>query len=245
MAHSVHSAERELARTKDLLASHARVHELIARAAPLEQVLTELVAGIERYDGSVIPCAVLLDPESNTLHPGAGPALPPEYLAAIDGVVIGPEVGSCGAAAWSGRMMITEDMEQDPKWAPILPLTRAANLRHCWSNPIKAPDGEVLGTLALYGPNARAPQPEHLVLLQDGARVAGIAIERHRAMERLVHDATHDALTRPRHPRAIFQLVGAAPRERARRHRPRRALRRPRRPQAAERQPRARPHGRV
>src|SRR3954452_13112849 len=108
MAHSVHTAERELARTKDLLASHARVHELIARAAPLEQVLTELVAGIERYDGSVIPCAVLLDPESNTLHPGAGPSLPPEYLAAIDGVVIGPEVGSCGAAAWSGRMMITE-----------------------------------------------------------------------------------------------------------------------------------------
>src|SRR5690349_2021514 len=115
MSQPAQTAERELARTKDLLASHARMHELIARAAPLEDVLTELVTGIERYDGSVMPCAVLLDPESNTLHPGAGPSLPPEYVAAIDGVVIGPDVGSCGAAAWSGKMMITEDMEEDPK----------------------------------------------------------------------------------------------------------------------------------
>jgi diguanylate cyclase (GGDEF)-like protein len=215
MSQPAQTAERELARTKDLLASHARMHELIARAAPLEDVLTELVTGIERYDGSVMPCAVLLDPESNTLHPGAGPSLPPEYVAAIDGVVIGPDVGSCGAAAWSGKMMITEDMEEDPKWAPILPLTRAANLRHCWSNPIKAPDGEVLGTLALYGPDARSPQPEHLVLLEDGARVAGIAIERHRAMQRLLHDATHDALTGLLNRRTIFQLVESALEERA------------------------------
>jgi diguanylate cyclase (GGDEF)-like protein len=215
MAPTAQTAEHELARTKDLLASHARVHELIARAAPLQEVLTELVAGIERYDGSVIPCAVLLDPDSNTLHPGAGPSLPDDYLAAIDGVVIGPNVGSCGSAAWSGQMTITEDMEQDPKWAPILPLTRAANLRHCWSNPIKAPDGEVLGTLALYGPSPRSPQPEHLVLLEDGARVAGIAIERHRALERLVHDATHDPLTGLLNRRTIFQLVESALEERA------------------------------
>lgn len=63
-------------------------------SAPLSDVLSELVAGIERYEPSVIPCVVLLDRETNTLHPGAGPSLPPHYLASIDGGVIGPNVGT-------------------------------------------------------------------------------------------------------------------------------------------------------
>jgi len=187
-------ANLEAARIRDLVASHNRLHELIARAAPLPDVLGELVAGIERYEPSVIPCVVLLDRETNTLHPGAGPSLPPHYLASIDGVVIGPNVGTCGSAAWSGDLTITEDIAEDPRWAPIRAFAVDAGLRHCWSTPIKAHDGEVLGTLALYGPRPRRPLPGHLSLMQDGARLAGIAIERQRTMEALVHDARHDGL---------------------------------------------------
>ena len=94
-------ANEEAQRFHDLVVSQHRVHELIAGGAPLKEVLNELVAGIERHDPSVIPCVVLLDRESNTLHPGAAPSLPPHYLTAIDGVVIGPNVGACGSAAWS------------------------------------------------------------------------------------------------------------------------------------------------
>src|ERR1019366_2002823 len=83
-------------------------------------------------------------------------------------------------------------------------------LRHCWSMPIKAPDGEVLGTLALYGPRPRHPLPEHLALMQDGARLAGIAIERHRTMERLIHDARHDSLTGLPNRAAIFEQLDDA-----------------------------------
>jgi diguanylate cyclase (GGDEF)-like protein len=197
-------ATEEAARVQELVASHNRVHELIARAAPLQDVLGELVEGIERYDASVIPCVVLLDRESSTLHPGAGPSLPPHYLAAIDGVVIGPNVGTCGSAAWHGRLTITEDMAEDPKWAPIRDFAMGAGLRHCWSMPIKAPGGEVLGTFALYGPRPRSPLPEHLALMQDGARMAGIAIERHQTMQRLMHDARHDGLTGLPNRTAIF-----------------------------------------
>jgi diguanylate cyclase (GGDEF)-like protein len=203
-------ANQEAARVRDLVASHNRLHELIAQAAPLSDVLRELVEGIERYEPSVIPCVVLLDRESNTLHPGAGPSLPPHYLASIDGVVIGPNVGTCGSAAWSGRLTITEDIAEDPKWAPIRDFVLLAGLRHCWSMPIKAPDGEVLGTLALYGPQPRHPLPEHLVLMQDGARLAGIAIERHRTMERLIHDARHDSLTGLPNRAAIFEHLDHA-----------------------------------
>ena len=200
----------ETARVRDLVASHSRVHDLIARAAPLPDVLTEVVRGIERHDPSLIACVVLLDPETSTLHPGAGPSLPAPYLGAIDGVVIGPSVGTCGSAAWSGRLTITEDIAEDPKWAPVRDFATGFGLRHCWSMPIKAPGGLVLGTLAFYGRRPRRPLPEHLALLADWARVAGIAIERHRALERLMHDARFDALTGLPNRTAIFEALEKA-----------------------------------
>ena len=189
-------ANDEAQRFHDLVISQHRVHELIAGGAPLGEVLVELVQGIESHDPSVLGCVVLLDRESNTLHPGAGPSLPPHYLAAIDGVVIGPNVGACGSASWSGQLTISDDISTDPRWAPIRDFVLKAGLGHCWSMPIKAPAGEVLGTLALYGPKARRPLPAHIALMEDGARLAGIAIERHRALERLIHDARRTVAVR-------------------------------------------------
>ena len=203
-------ADRETRRIRDLLASQNRVHELIASAAPLNEALDKLTGGIERYDPSVLPCVVLLDRESSTLHPASGPSLPPDWLAAIDGAVIGPNIGSCGAAAWSGQLVVTEDIERDPKWAPIREPALAFDLRHCWSMPIKSRDGDVLGTLALYGRRPRAPRAEQLSLMDDCARLAGIAIERHRTMEQLRHDARHDGLTGLANRTAIFEHLDEA-----------------------------------
>jgi diguanylate cyclase (GGDEF)-like protein len=203
-------AREETARVRNLVASHNRLHELIARDAPLREVLSELVEGIKEYEPSVMPCVVLLDRESSTLHPGAGPSLPPQWLEAIDGVVIGPNIGSCGSAAWSGELVISEDLSTDPKWAPIREFAASCNLSHCWSMPIKGADGLVLGTFALYGPLPRVPQPEHITLMQDGARLAGIAIERQRTMERLIHDARYDGLTGLPNRRAIVERLELA-----------------------------------
>ena len=203
-------AEDDAHRARELVACHNRLHELIARDAPLCEVLDELAKGIERYEPSVIPCIVLLNRESHTLHPGAGPSLPPEWLAAIDGVVIGPNIGSCGSAAWSGELVISEDMARDPKWEPIRDFAIGCGLRHCWSMPITDADDAVLGTFALYGPAPRLPQPEHVKLMEDGARLAGIAIERHLTMEKLIHDARHDGLTGLPNRRAIFDQLQLA-----------------------------------
>ncbi|MGZ4171152.1 MAG: putative bifunctional diguanylate cyclase/phosphodiesterase [Solirubrobacteraceae bacterium] len=203
-------AHDETVRLRTLVASHNRLHELIARDAPLRDVLTELAVGIEEYEPSVSACVVLLDRKSSTLHPGAGPSLPPHWLQAIDGVVIGPNIGSCGSAAWSGELVISADMGADPKWAPIREFAESCGLRHCWSMPIKGADGLVLGTFALYGSQPRAPGPEHITLLEDGARLAGIAIERRRTMERLIQDARYDGLTGLPNRRAIFERMELA-----------------------------------
>jgi diguanylate cyclase (GGDEF)-like protein len=203
-------ARNEAGRVQQLVASHNVVHELIARAAPLRDVLIEILESVERYDPSVKASLLMLDATSRTLHSGLGPSLPPEWLAAIDGVVIGPNVGTCGSAAWSGQLTITGNIAEDPSWAPIRDKAKAAGLGHCWSMPIKSAAGDVLGTLALYGPRPRLPVPEQLAWLEDWARLAGIAIERRQALGRLTHDARHDGLTGLPNRMAIFEALDEA-----------------------------------
>jgi diguanylate cyclase (GGDEF)-like protein len=203
-------SRKQAQRVHELMKSHSQLHHMIARDAPLPDVLLELCHVIERYDPSLVPSVLLIDPGSNTLHSGIGPSLPPEYLAAIDGVVIGPNIGTCGPAAWFGRLTISPDLASDPKWAPIIELVQSAGLAHCWSMPIKAAGEEVLGTLAFYGRQPREPLPEHLELIEDCAQVAAIAIERNQTLERLSHDARHDGLTGLANRRAIFEELDAA-----------------------------------
>jgi diguanylate cyclase (GGDEF)-like protein len=207
---SLHRSREQALRVHQLMKSHSHIHHMIARDAPLPDVLLELCQIIERYDPTLVPSVLLLESASNTLHSGIGPSLPPEYLAAVDGVVIGPNIGTCGPAAWFGRLTISPDLASDPRWAPIIELVRSAGLAHCWSMPIKAAGDEVLGTLAFYGRQPREPLPEHVELLEDCARVAAIAIERSQTLDRLSHDARHDGLTGLANRRAIFEELDAA-----------------------------------
>jgi diguanylate cyclase (GGDEF)-like protein len=203
-------AKKDAQRVQELVTSHNKVHDLIATGASLRDVLVEVLESVERYDPSIKASVRLLDRTSNTLHSAFGPSLPDEYLASINGAPIGPNVGTCGPAAWFGKLTITANIAEDPKWAPIRDEAESAGLAHCWSTPIKTSGGDVLGTLAFYGPTPRQPLPEHLTLLEDWARVAGIAIERSEALERLVHDARHDSLTGLPNRMAIFEALDEA-----------------------------------
>jgi len=207
---SLRLAKAEIERVQELVSSHHHVHDMIARAAPLPDVLTAICETIEHYDPTLVTCILLLDPVSSTLYAGIGPSLPADYLAATDGLVIGPNIGACGRAAWYGELALSPDLAADPNWAPVLPLARSAGVASCWSMPIKAAGGQVLGTLAFYGRQPREPQPEHLSLLSDWARVAGIAIERSRSLDRLTYDARHDALTGLPNRAAIFEELDEA-----------------------------------
>jgi diguanylate cyclase (GGDEF)-like protein len=203
-------AESETERVRQLVSSHHHIHDMIARAAPLPEIFTAICETIANYDATLMPSVLLLNQTSSTLHSGVGPALPAAYLAATEGVVIGPNIGTCGPAAWFGELTISRDVAEDPRWAPILELAKLAGISHCWSTPIKGAAGEVLGTLACYGRQPRDPLPEHLALMEDWSRVAGIAIERSRSLERLTYDARHDGLTGLPNRVAIFEELDEA-----------------------------------
>src|SRR3546814_20846342 len=59
----------------------------------------QLCLEIEALLPDVVCTLMTVDP-AGLLHPLATPSLPDAYALAIDGVMIGPEVGSCGTAAY-------------------------------------------------------------------------------------------------------------------------------------------------
>ncbi len=159
-----------------------RVLEMIALGRPVPEVLEALVRAVERQSADgMIGSVLLLDAEGKRLRHGAAPGLPAVYCAAIDGLEIGPQVGSCGTAAHTGRRVIVSDIRSDPLWAAFRELAAAHDLRACWSTPIKSRTGKVLGTFAMYYREPRAPSAADLELIERTEHLAGIVLERDRA----------------------------------------------------------------
>jgi PAS domain S-box-containing protein len=165
-----------------LLARENKILELIARGAALSKVLTEIAYAAEAYCDADVRCSILLLDESGTrlLH-GAAPSLPKDYNDLINGVEIGPEVGSCGKAAFHRKPVFVADIETEPSWAGLKHLALPLGLRAAWSMPIFSSGGEVLGTVGIYAMQPGLPSERARQVIDLLARTAGIAIERHRS----------------------------------------------------------------
>ncbi len=163
----------------------APVLELLASGAPLNDILESIVRGMERIDSTMLCSILLLDPEGQHLLHGTAPSLPDFYNDAIHGVRIGPGVGSCGTAAYSGQRVVVEDIQTHPYWAPYKELANKAGLGSCWSEPIMSSSGKVLGTFAIYHRQACTPEEKDIALIAQASRLATIAIERSQAAEAL------------------------------------------------------------
>lgn len=185
----------ERKRQEELRRCHATLLEMIARGQPLPKVLDALTQLVEQQLSDISASVLLMEEGSDRLRHGSAPSLPDTYVKLIDGVEIGPRVGSCGTAAWRQSRVIVSDIENDPLWHSFADLALVFGFRACWSNPIMAPDGEVLGTVALYARSVREPTELELELMAVATDIAGIAIERARSEERIRHMAHHDALT--------------------------------------------------
>ena len=111
--------------------------------------------------------------------------MPETYNAAVDGVAIGPNVGSCGTAVYRCEQVIVTDIASDPLWQNFRDFTLGFGLRACWSAPILSSQGQVLGTFAMYYAQPRSPENFELELIEAVRNLAGIAIERKQAEESL------------------------------------------------------------
>jgi len=134
-----------------------------ARGDSLEHVLGKCLLAVEDMsDGDLLTSILLLDPDGLRLWHGAAPNLPGSYCKAIDGIEIGPCVGSCGTAAFRGAPVYVADIETDPLWADYRDLAIAHGLRACWSTPIRDSANAIIGTFAIYHRSVGSPTRDEL-----------------------------------------------------------------------------------
>ena len=176
------SAMRMLA----LLKRERAVLAQIGAGAPLPSVLTELALAVEAQSTAPLVASIqLLDDSGKRLVQGVGPSLPRAYLEALEGLEIGPAVGSCGTAAFTGEPVYVNDIASNPLWRDFRDLALSHGLRACWSLPIKGADQRVLGTFAVYYAAPRQPSPSELEAIGLVAQTAALAIQRERSEKAL------------------------------------------------------------
>jgi len=162
-----------------------RLLALLGSAAPLNELLDGLARDVETWSKGVHCTFLVVDATRRVLQPGAAPSLPLSYVDAIGQVAIAVGQGSCGTAAALREMVFVEDVERSDLWASHAHIALSYGLRACWSAPIVDDAGTVLGTLALYFRERRAPTQGDIEFIQGASSLASFVIQRHRDSARL------------------------------------------------------------
>ena len=183
-------AERERGgRSQRLLEGENEILRLIVERAPLPVILTQVARVTEQHGSEgLLVSILLLDDDGIHLRHGAAPSLPDAYNRAIDGVEIGPSVGSCGTAAYRREPVVVGDIARDPLWTNFRELAQLHGLRACWSTPVLSNRGQVTATFALYYRTPAVPSPDDRCVVQIMTRTCALAIE-HKRAERTLADS--------------------------------------------------------
>jgi diguanylate cyclase (GGDEF)-like protein/PAS domain S-box-containing protein len=154
------------------------IFEQLASDEPLPNILKVIVRGIEKLNPEMTCTVMLLDTESKFFSKCIACNLPIFFRTAISRVEIGIGVGSCSAAVFTGERVVVDDIANHPYWATLRDLAAQARFGACCSQPIRSSSGELLGTFAIYHHESREHTKSDLNILEQSARLAGIAIER-------------------------------------------------------------------
>ena len=167
-----------------LLERQVSVLEMIARDAPLDEVLEKICRMAEAFAPGSMAGVTVLDRGGMTFEHCVMPSAP-TFAAGIPGVEVGPpHAGTCAAAVFGGTPVASSDVENDERFDPLWrKLNTDHGVRAIRSRPICSADGRSLGSFFIaYKDGAPDPWPEEIEAI--GARLSGLALDRHRATER-------------------------------------------------------------
>lgn len=166
-------------KTEDLVEGQKRILGLINSGHPLPEILDAICRLVDSQAEGMYSSVLLVDEQGRRLLHGAAPSLPESYCKAIHGIPIGDGVGSCGTAAARGEQVMVDDIASHPYWSEFKALAHDTHgLAACWSTPIRAYDGSIVATFALYHKVPKGPSPEERRLIDSTAHLVAIAINR-------------------------------------------------------------------
>lgn len=172
-----------------------RILNMIATGAPLQDILTSLAKFAETASGNGKCSVMSFNSEESTLSTSVAPSAPNELVAAMDRVQIGPQNGSCSAAAFRAEPVVANDIRTDPVWANHRDQALRHGLNASASWPVFGKNKKILGTFALYFHESSALSTQTTRLLDICANLAGIAIDSRISEDRIRYLAHYDGLT--------------------------------------------------
>ncbi len=184
----------DITETKQLRSLQQLIMGALADEIPITDIADRLCRRVEEIAPDVVSSLLHID-AAGLVHPLGAPNLPEDFSSSLDGVAIGPDIGSCGSAAFYGKPVLAIDIDTDPRWQPFKTRPLQAGLRACWSTPIKAKDGRVIGTFAFYFRESRPPSRWHQCIVDACVHLGALAIERQESQAQIARLAYYDMLT--------------------------------------------------
>ena len=167
---------------------------MIADGEPLDKTAQRICVLLEAAFSDVV-CSILTIDRAGLVHPLAAPGLPETYSTALEGMMIGPDAGSCGTAAYLREPVVVVDITRDMRFARLIHLLGGLDLKACWSFPVLDAAGDVVAVMTVYSREARPPLPAERELAEAFVELCGTALRRHDRIIERERRASIDALT--------------------------------------------------
>ncbi|MCF0063154.1 PAS domain-containing protein [Dyadobacter chenwenxiniae] len=150
----------------------------------LKKLLSQYLLGIEQIY-PLMKCSIVGIVDGR-LSNWCSPSLPAPYIRAIEGLLIGPDSGSCGTAAYLKEKVIVSDIANDPRWARYAHLAIPHQLYSCWSHPIMDSDGNVTATFAIYYDHIKTPDENEMKVIDRAVAILKMILENKKKSEIII-----------------------------------------------------------
>ena len=192
-------------RLEKLLLIEKAVLELGAKEADLEDTLSLLIKKVEELSGEILCSILFVDEDEVTIRTGPSLSLPEAYNKIIDGIRIAPEVEPFGTVVTRRQKVIVADIANDPLWRNYKDVASEFGLKAYWAYPILSADNMISGIFACYYTYTKEPGKEDTGLLERVVSIAGVLIDKDKAIRRLRKSDTQLKEINKSLPAAVYQ----------------------------------------
>lgn len=165
---------------QSLLAGEKVLLEMIADGSSMSDFLAAMCSIVDEISPDSLVTIGLIDDLDNTLHHTVTPNLPKSFADAIDNDALGPDAFPCAAAIEDGGTFSIIDIEADCRWPVYRELALKHGIRATFITPIRAPDGEPLGTFNLHAKQPGQATGQQKAIIEQFTHLIGVAVKRKR-----------------------------------------------------------------
>jgi len=189
------SGELTLDESNQLIKVQRDILEIVVTGNDYQHALNSLCRTTEGIVDDAVASIMVYDDNKTELLVRAAPNVAEQIILELNGMVSGPNQGSCGTAVFKKTPQFVKDTSTDKRWQGLRSLASNCGIHACWSMPIVGADNEVIGSFALSSFCKRAPNKFQKNLLRTASYLASLVLRREQEANILQQAAHSDYLT--------------------------------------------------